>query len=221
MGGLNGDAKWAATIMELLDTVDTHIPLPIRDTDKPFLMPIEDVFNISGRGTVATGIIETGAINVSDEVLILTKNGDVKSVVTGVEMARKLLDRGEAGDNVGLLLRGVDKEQIHRGDVMVLAKNKSLHNAHNKFKAAIYLLSKDEGGRHTPFFNNYRPQFFFSPLDITGSITLSEGVEMAAPGDNLTVTVQLINPTVMNKGKTFAIREGGRTVGVGQVIEIL
>ena len=221
LGGLNGDAKWSATIMELMNTVDTHIPLPTRDTDKPFLMPIEDVFSITGRGTVATGRIETGVINVNDEVLILTKNGDVKSVVTGVEMFRKLLDRGEAGDNVGLLLRGVDKEQIHRGDVMILAKNKSLHSAHSKFKAEIYVLSKDEGGRHTPFFNNYRPQFFFRTLDITGSITLPTGVEMVMPGDNLTVTVDLINPTVMAKGLRFAIREVGRTVGAGQVTELL
>lgn len=221
LGCLNGDAKWAATIVELLDTVDTHIPLPVRDTDKPFLMPVEDVFSITGRGTVAVGIIETGVINVNDEVLILTKNGDVRSVVTGVEIFRKLLDRGEAGDSVGLLLRGVDKDQIHRGDAIVLAKNRALHSAHDKFKAQIYLLSKDEGGRHTPFFNNYRPQFFISTLDITGSITLPQGIEMATPGEYLTVTVQLINPTVINKGKTFAIREGGRTVGAGQVIEIL
>ena len=206
-----------------MDTVDAHIPLPIRDTDKAFLMPVEDVFSITGRGTVATGRIERGVINVNDEVVIRTKNGDIKSVITGVEMFRKLLDRGEAGDNVGLLLRGVDKAAISRGDIMVLSKDKDKAEnlPHAKFKAEVYVLSKEEGGRHTPFFNNYRPQFFFRTLDITGSITLPEGKEMVMPGDNLTVTVELINPTVMNKGLRFAIREGGRTVGAGQVTEIL
>lgn len=221
LGGLNGDAAWVATIEKLMDTVDTHIPLPIRDTDKPFLMPVEDVFSITGRGTVATGRIEAGIVNVNDEVIILTKNGDIKSVVTGVEMFRKLLDRGEAGDNVGLLLRGVEKEAISRGDIMVLGKNKALHTSSSKFKAEIYILSKDEGGRHTPFFNNYRPQFFFRTLDITGSIRLPEGTETVMPGDNLTVTVELINPTVMTKGLRFAIHEGGYTVGAGQVTQIL
>jgi elongation factor Tu len=221
LGALNGVENWVATVEKLMDTVDDHIPLPIRDIDKPFLMPVEDVFSITGRGTVATGKIETGVVNVGDEVIILTKNGDVKSVVTGVEMFRKLLDRGEAGDNVGLLLRGVEKEAISRGDIMVLAKNKAQNPPYSKFKAEIYVLSKDEGGRHTPFFNNYRPQFFFRTLDITGSITLSEGTEMVMPGDNLTVTVELINPTVMTKGLRFAIREGGRTVGAGQVVEMI
>jgi elongation factor Tu len=221
LGGLDGDAAWVATIDKLMDTVDAHIPLPIRDTDKPFLMPIEDVFSITSRGTVATGRIETGVINIGDEVIILTKNGDIKSVVTGVEMFSKLLDRGEAGDNVGLLLRGVEKEAISRGDIMVLGKNKAQHISSAKFKAEIYMLSQDEGGRHTPFFNNYRPQFFFRTLDITGSITLPEGIETVMPGDNLTVTVELINPTIMAKGLRFAIREGGRTVGAGQVTQIL
>jgi elongation factor Tu len=184
-------------------------------------MPIEDVFSITSRGTVATGRIETGVINVGDEVIILTKNGDIKSVVTGVEMFSKLLDRGEAGDNVGLLLRGVEKEAISRGDIMVLGKNKAQHISSAKFKAEIYMLSQDEGGRHTPFFNNYRPQFFFRTLDITGSITLPEGIETVMPGNNLTVTVELINPTIMAKGLRFAIREGGRTVGAGQVTQIL
>lgn len=221
LGGLDGDAAWVATIDKLMDTVDTHIPLPIRDTDKPFLMSIEDVFSITGRGTVATGRIEAGVINVGDEVIILTKNGDIKSVVTGVEMFSKLLDRGEAGDNVGLLLRGVEKAAISRGDIMVLGKNKAQHISSAKFKAEIYMLSQDEGGRHTPFFNNYRPQFFFRTLDITGSITLPEGIETVMPGNNLTVTVELINPTIMAKGLRFAIREGGRTVGAGQVTQIL
>jgi elongation factor Tu len=221
VGGLDGDAAWVATIDKLMDTVDAHIPLPIRDTDKPFLMPIEDVFSITSRGTVATGRIETGVINVGDEVIILTKNGDIKSVVTGVEMFSKLLDRGEAGDNVGLLLRGVEKAAISRGDIMILGKNKARHISSAKFKAEIYMLSQDEGGRHTPFFNNYRPQFFFRTLDITGSITLPEGIETVMPGDNLTVTVELINPTIMAKGLRFAIREGGRTVGAGQVTQIL
>lgn len=221
LGGLDGDAAWVATIDKLMDTVDAHIPLPIRDTDKPFLMPIEDVFSITSRGTVATGRIETGVINVGDEVIILTKNGDIKSVVTGVEMFSKLLDRGEAGDNVGLLLRGVEKEAISRGDIMILGKNKARHISSAKFKAEIYMLSQDEGGRHTPFFNNYRPQFFFRTLDITGSITLPEGIETVMPGNNLTVTVELINPTIMAKGLRFAIREDGRTVGAGQVTQIL
>lgn len=221
LGGLNGDTTWVATIDKLMDTVDSHIPLPVRDTDKPFLMSIEDVFSVIGRGTIATGTIETGVVNVDDEVLILTKNGDIKSVVTGVEMFRKLLDRGEAGDNVGLLLRGVDKEAVSRGDIMVLAKNKVSHRACAKFKAAIYVLGKEEGGRHTPFFNNYRPQFFFRTLDITGSITLPEGTEQVMPGDNLMVTVELINPTVLTNGLRFAIREGGRVVGAGQVTEVI
>lgn len=219
LGALNGEKSWVETVEKLMDTVDEHIPLPIRDTDKPFLMPIEDVFSITGRGTVATGRIEAGVVNVGDEIVIMTKNGEIKSVVTGVEMFRKLLDRGEAGDNVGLLLRGVEKDAISRGDIMVLAKNKV--QQFSKFKAEIYVLSKDEGGRHTPFFNNYRPQFFFRTLDITGSITLPEGTEMVMPGDNLTVTVELINPTVLSKGLRFAIREGGRTVGAGQVTDMI
>jgi elongation factor Tu len=218
---LNGDARWVAPVEQLLETLDTHLPLPVRATDKPFLMPIEDVFSITGRGTVATGRIEAGVITVNDEVLILTKNGDVRSVVTGVEMFRKLLNQGEAGDDVGLLLRGVDKDQIHRGDIMILSKNKPLHQQYAKFKSVIHILTKEEGGRFTPFFNNFRSQFFFRSLDFNGSITLPPGIEQVQPGDYLTVTVELINPTVMTKGLRFLIREGGRTIGAGQVTEVI
>jgi len=219
LGGLNGDAKWVAKIMELMDAVDSYIPVPPRATELPFLMPIEDVFSITGRGTVATGRIERGIINSSESVDIIGLGAEkLTSVVTGVEMFRKILDRGEAGDNVGLLLRGVDKNQIRRG--MVICKPGSVL-PHTKFKAEIYVLSKEEGGRHTPFFNKYRPQFYFRTTDVTGECQLAEGVEMVMPGDNVTITVQLIAPIAMEKNLRFAIREGGRTVGAGQVTEIL
>ncbi|MEA5258108.1 elongation factor Tu [Arcicella aquatica] len=219
LGGLNGEPKWVATIDALMDAVDSWIPLPKRDVDKPFLMPVEDVFSITGRGTVATGRIETGIINSGEAVDILGMGAEgLKSVVTGVEMFRKILDRGEAGDNVGLLLRGIDKESIRRG--MVICKPGSV-KPHTKFKAEVYILSKEEGGRHTPFFNKYRPQFYFRTTDVTGEIMLPEGVEMCMPGDNLTISVTLLNKVAMDKGLRFAIREGGRTVGAGQVTEIL
>jgi elongation factor Tu len=219
LGGLNGDAKWVATIDALMDAVDSFIPTPARETDKPFLMPVEDVFSITGRGTVATGRIERGIVNSSEGVDILGMGAEnLKSVVTGVEMFRKILDRGEAGDNVGLLLRGIDKDQIRRG--MVICKPGSV-KPHAHFKAEVYILSKEEGGRHTPFFNKYRPQFYFRTTDVTGEISLPAGVEMCMPGDNLTIDVKLINKIAMEKGLRFAIREGGRTVGAGQVTEIL
>ena len=219
LGGLNGDAKWVATIDALMDAVDSWIPLPKRDVDKAFLMPVEDVFSITGRGTVATGKIETGVINSGEAVDILGMGAEnLKSVVTGVEMFRKILDRGEAGDNVGLLLRGIEKTDIRRG--MVICKPGSV-TPHTDFKAEIYVLSKAEGGRHTPFFNKYRPQFYFRTTDVTGEITLPAGVEMCMPGDNLTIDVTLLNAVAMDKGLRFAIREGGRTVGAGQVTEIL
>ena len=219
LGGLNGDAKWVATIDALMEAVDSFIPTPARDTEKPFLMPVEDVFTITGRGTVATGRIERGIINSGEPVEILGMGAEnLKSTVTGVEMFRKILDRGEAGDNVGLLLRGIEKSDIRRG--MVICKPGSV-KPHDKFKAEVYILSKEEGGRHTPFFNNYRPQFYFRTTDVTGIITLPAGVEMVMPGDNLTITVELINSIAMEKGLRFAIREGGRTVGAGQVTEIL
>ena len=219
LGGLNGDAKWVATIEELMDAVDNYIPIPARLTDLPFLMPVEDVFSITGRGTVATGRIERGIINSGEQVDILGMGAEgLKSVVTGVEMFRKILDRGEAGDNVGLLLRGIDKDQIRRG--MVICKPGSV-KPHAEFKAEVYVLSKEEGGRHTPFFNKYRPQFYLRTTDVTGEIILPEGVEMVMPGDNITITVKLINKVAMEKGLRFAIREGGRTVGAGQVTEIL
>ena len=219
LGGLNGDAKWVATIDALMDAVDSWIPLPKRDVEKPFLMPVEDVFSITGRGTVATGKIETGVINSGEAVDILGMGAEnLKSVVTGVEMFRKILDRGEAGDNVGLLLRGIEKTDIRRG--MVICKPGSV-KPHTKFKAEVYILSKEEGGRHTPFFNKYRPQFYFRTTDVTGEITLPAGVEMCMPGDNLTIDVTLLNAVAMDKGLRFAIREGGRTVGAGQVTEIL
>jgi elongation factor Tu len=219
LGGLNGEPKWVETIEALMDAVDSWIPLPKRDIDKPFLMPVEDVFSITGRGTVATGRIETGIINSGESVDILGMGAEgLKSVVTGVEMFRKILDRGEAGDNVGLLLRGIDKESIRRG--MVICKPGSV-KPHTKFKAEVYILSKEEGGRHTPFFNKYRPQFYFRTTDVTGEIMLPAGVEMCMPGDNLTIDVTLLNKVAMDKGLRFAIREGGRTVGAGQVTEIV
>ncbi len=219
LGGLNGDAKWVATIEELMDAVDKDIPIPARLTDLPFLMPVEDVFSITGRGTVATGRIERGIINSGEPVDILGLGAEgLKSTVTGVEMFRKILDRGEAGDNVGLLLRGIEKENIKRG--MVICKPGSV-KPHTEFKAEIYVLSKEEGGRHTPFFNKYRPQFYMRTTDVTGEIELAAGTEMVMPGDNVTITVKLIAPVAMEKGLRFAIREGGRTVGAGQVTEII
>ncbi len=219
LGGLNGEPTWVAKIDELMEAVDTFIPLPPRATDKPFLMPVEDVFSITGRGTVATGRIETGVINSADPVEILGMGAEnLKSVVTGVEMFRKILDRGEAGDNVGLLLRGIEKESIKRG--MVICKPGSV-KPHAHFKAEVYVLSKEEGGRHTPFFNKYRPQFYFRTTDVTGEISLPAGVEMVMPGDNITIEVKLISAIAMDKGLRFAIREGGRTVGAGQVTEII
>ena len=219
LGGLNGDAQWVKTIEELMDNVDSFIPLPPRQTELPFLMPVEDVFSITGRGTVATGRIERGVINSGEAVEILGMGAEnLKSVVTGVEMFRKILDRGEAGDNVGLLLRGIEKTDIRRG--MVICKPGSV-KPHSKFKAEVYVLSKEEGGRHTPFFNKYRPQFYFRTTDVTGEIMLPANVEMVMPGDNITIDVTLINKIAMEKGLRFAIREGGRTVGAGQVTEIL
>ena len=218
LGALNGEPKWVETVEALMDAVDSWIELPVRDQDKPFLMPIEDVFSITGRGTVATGRIEAGVINTGDPVDIVGM-GDEKltSTITGVEMFRKILDRGEAGDNVGLLLRGIEKTDIKRG--MVIAKKDSV-KPHKKFKAEVYVLSKEEGGRHTPFHNKYRPQFYVRTTDVTGEIFLPEGVEMVMPGDNLTITVELLQPIALNVGLRFAIREGGRTVGAGQVTEI-
>jgi elongation factor Tu len=219
LGGLNKDATWMPKIVELMDAVDTFIPIPPREIEKPFLMPVEDVFSITGRGTVATGRIETGIINSGEEVEILGMIEEkLKSVVTGVEMFRKILDKGEAGDNVGLLLRGIDKNDIRRG--MVICKPGSI-TPHKSFKAEIYVLKKEEGGRHTPFHNKYRPQFYLRTTDVTGEITLPEGREMVMPGDNVTISVDLIVPVAMAKGLRFAIREGGRTVGAGQVIEII
>ena len=219
LGALNGVAEWEDKIMELMDAVDTWIQLPPRAIDKPFLMPVEDVFSITGRGTVATGRIETGVINTSEEVLIIGLGSEGrKSVVTGVEMFRKILDRGEAGDNVGLLLRGIDKDEIKRG--MVIAKPNSV-KPHDHFKASVYILKKEEGGRHTPFHNKYRPQFYIRTLDVTGEITLPEGTEMVMPGDNLEIDVKLIYPVACSVGLRFAIREGGRTVGSGQITELI
>ena len=219
LGALNGEPKWVATVEELMDAVDNWIEQPVRDQDKPFLMPIEDVFSITGRGTVATGRIESGVINTGDPVDIIGMGAEkLTSTVTGVEMFRKILDRGEAGDNVGLLLRGIEKTDIRRG--MVIAKQGSV-TPHKKFKAEVYILSKEEGGRHTPFHNKYRPQFYVRTTDVTGEIFLPDGVEMVMPGDNLTITVELLQPIALNVGLRFAIREGGRTVGAGQVTEIL
>jgi len=219
LGGLNKDPKWVEKILELMDAVDSFIPLPPREIDKPFLMPVEDVFTITGRGTVATGRIETGVINSGEEVDIVGMQDEkLKSVVTGVEMFRKILDRGEAGDNVGLLLRGIDKKDIRRG--MVVGKPGSI-TPHTDFKAEVYILKKEEGGRHTPFQNKYRPQFYFRTTDVTGEIVLDAGREMVMPGDNVTITVKLIASVAMDKGLRFAIREGGRTVGAGQVTEVI
>jgi elongation factor Tu len=219
LGGLNKDPKWSAKIMELMDAVDSYIPIPVRDLDKPFLMPVEDVFTITGRGTVATGKIDTGVINTGDEVEIIGMQDEkLKSTITGVEMFRKILDRGEAGDNVGLLLRGIDKKDIRRG--MVVVKPGTI-TPHTEFKAEIYVLKKEEGGRHTPFHNKYRPQFYLRTTDVTGEIELPTGRDMVMPGDNVTITVKLIVPVAMDKGLRFAIREGGRTVGAGQVTEII
>lgn len=219
LGALNGDPKWVEKIMELMAAVDEWIPLPQRDVDKPFLMPVEDVFSITGRGTVATGRIETGRVHVNDEVQMIGLGAEGrKTVVTGVEMFRKILDEGEAGDNVGLLLRGIDKDEIKRG--MVLAHPGDV-KPHSKFKAEVYILKKEEGGRHTPFMNKYRPQFYIRTLDVTGEIKLPEGTEMVMPGDNVTIEVDLISPVACNVGLRFAIREGGRTVGAGQITELL
>jgi len=219
LGALNGDPQWEDKVVELMKYVDEYIPIPPRENEKPFLMPVEDVFSITGRGTVATGRIETGVIKTGEEVQIIGLGEEPKkSTCTGVEMFRKILDRGEAGDNVGLLLRGIDKKEIKRGQV--IAKPNTI-TPHTKFKAEIYVLKKDEGGRHTPFHNRYRPQFFIRTLDITGEIMLPEGTEMVMPGDNVTITVELIYPVAINQGLRFAIREGGRTVGAGQVTEIV
>ena len=219
LGALNGEAQWEDKVMELMAAVDTWIPLPPRDIDKPFLMPVEDVFSITGRGTVATGRIETGIIKVGDEVQIIGLGAEgKKSVVTGVEMFRKLLDQGEAGDNVGLLLRGIDKNEIKRG--MVICHPGQV-TPHKNFKAQVYILKKEEGGRHTPFHNHYRPQFYIRTLDVTGEITLPEGTEMVMPGDHVSIAVELIYPVACSVGLRFAIREGGRTVGSGQITEIL
>jgi len=219
LGALNGEPKWEEKITELMKAVDEYIPIPPREKEKPFLMPVEDVFSITGRGTVATGRIETGVVHTGDEVQLIGLGAESrKTVVTGVEMFRKILDDGEAGDNVGLLLRGIDKKEIKRG--MVLAKPGSI-TPHTKFKAEVYILKKEEGGRHTPFHNNYRPQFYLRTLDITGEIQLPEGTEMIMPGDNVSITVELIYPVALNLGLRFAIREGGRTVGAGQVTGII
>ena len=214
---LEGDPEYTQKILDLMDAVDAYIPTPERPTEKPFLMPVEDVFSISGRGTVATGRIERGIINKMEEVEIVGIKPTVKTSVTDIEMFRKLLDKGEAGDNVGVLLRGIKKEDIVRGQV--IAKPGSV-TPHTDFEAAVYVLTKEEGGRHTPFFNNYRPQFYFRTTDVTGTVTLPEGTEMVMPGDNVTITVQLITPVAMEEGMRFAIREGGRTVGAGKVASI-
>jgi len=219
LGAMNGEEKWQDKVIELMEAVDEYIPLPPRDIDKPFLLPVEDVFSITGRGTVATGRIETGLIHSGDDVQIIGLGAQgMKSVVTGVEMFRKILDDGQAGDNVGLLLRGIDKDKIKRG--MVIARPNTI-TPHTKFKAGVYVLKKEEGGRHTPFHNKYRPQFYLRTLDVTGEIVLPEGTEMVMPGDNVEFTVELITPVAMDKGLRFAIREGGRTVGAGQVTEII
>ena len=219
LGALNGEPKWEDKVVELMDAVDSYIPIPVRENEKPFLMPIEDIFSITGRGTVVTGRIETGTIHVNDAVeLVGFGDAPRATTVTGVEMFRKLLDQGEAGDNVGLLLRGIDKKDVKRGEVV--AKPGSI-TPHTEFKSQIYVLKKEEGGRHTPFHNHYRPQFFIRTLDVTGEITLPEGTEMVMPGDNVEITVKLITPVALNEGLRFAIREGGRTVGAGQVTKII
>ena len=219
LGALNGEQKWVDKVIELMTAVDSWIQLPVRENEKPFLMPVEDIFSITGRGTVATGRIETGVVHIGDELEIIGLGADgKKTTCTGVEMFRKILDDGEAGDNVGLLLRGINKEEIKRG--MVMAKPGSV-KPHSKFKAEVYVLKKEEGGRHTPFHNRYRPQFYLRTLDVTGEITLPEGTEMVMPGDNVTITVNLLAPVACSLGLRFAIREGGRTVGAGQITEIL
>jgi elongation factor Tu len=218
LGALNGEEKWEKTILELMEAVDKYVPLPVRDVDKPFAMPIEDIFSISGRGTVVTGRIERGKVKVGEEVEIVGFRETQKKVVTGVEMFRKLLDEGIAGDNVGLLLRGTEKEDVERGQVV--CKPGSI-TPHKKFKAEAYILTKEEGGRHTPFFTGYRPQFYFRTTDVTGDVKLAEGVEMVMPGDNATVGIELITPVALEKGLRFAIREGGHTVGAGAVTEIV
>ena len=218
LGALNGEPQWVEKVMELMNAVDEWIPLPPRDIDKPFLMPVEDIFSITGRGTVATGRIETGIVKVGDEVQIMGLGAELKSTVTGVEMFRKLLDQGEAGDNVGLLLRGIDKDEVKRGMVIC---HPGLVHPHDHFKAQIYVLKKEEGGRHTPFKNHYRPQFYIRTLDVTGEITLPEGIEMVMPGDHVSIEVALIHPVACDKGLRFAIREGGRTVGSGQITDII
>ena len=218
LGALNGEEKWEKTILELMEAVDKSVPLPVRDVDKPFAMPIEDIFSISGRGTVVTGRIERGKVKVGEEIEIVGFRDTQKKVVTGVEMFRKLLDEGMAGDNVGLLLRGTEKEDVERGQVV--CKPGSI-TPHKKFKAEAYILTKEEGGRHTPFFTGYRPQFYFRTTDVTGDVKLSEGVEMVMPGDNATVGIELITPVALEKGLRFAIREGGHTVGAGAVVEIV
>jgi len=218
LGALNGEAEWEDKIMELMDTVDSYIPLPLRDNEKPFILPVEDIFSITGRGTVATGRIETGVIKTGDQIEIVGLGEKPRtSVVTGVEMFRKILDRGEAGDNVGLLLRGVDKNEVKRGQVIC---RPGTITPHKNFSAEIYVLKKDEGGRHTPFHNKYRPQFFLRTLDVTGEVHLPEGIEMVMPGDNVSINVELIYPVALNEGLTFAIREGGRTVGAGQITKV-
>jgi len=218
LGALNGEAKWEATIDKLMEEVDRYIPLPQRDVEKPFLMPVEDIFSISGRGTVVTGRVERGKVKVGEEIEIVGFRPTSKTVVTGVEMFRKLLDEGQAGDNVGLLLRGTGKDDVERGQVM--AKPGTI-TPHTKFKAEAYVLTKEEGGRHTPFFNGYRPQFYFRTTDVTGVATLPAGTEMVMPGDNVALSVELITPIAMEKGLRFAIREGGRTVGAGTITEII
>lgn len=216
---LEGDAKWVASVEELMNAVDESIPDPVRETDKPFLMPVEDVFTITGRGTVVTGRVERGVINVNEEVEIVgIRPSTTKTTVTGVEMFRKLLDQGQAGDNVGLLLRGVKREDVERGQVVT---KPGTTTPHTEFEGQVYILSKDEGGRHTPFFNNYRPQFYFRTTDVTGVVTLPEGTEMVMPGDNTSISVKLIQPVAMDEGLRFAIREGGRTVGAGRVTKII
>ena len=218
LGALNGEAEWEDKVMELMDSVDSYIPIPVRDNEKPFIMPVEDIFSITGRGTVATGRIETGLIKTGEQVEIVGLGEKPKtSVVTGVEMFRKILDRGEAGDNVGLLLRGIDKKEVKRGQVIC---RPGTITPHKHFSATIYVLKKDEGGRHTPFHNKYRPQFFLRTLDVTGEIKLPEGVDMVMPGDNVSIDVELIYPVALNEGLRFAIREGGRTVGAGQITKI-
>jgi elongation factor Tu len=218
LGALNGEAEAVEGVLKLMEALDTYVPLPQREVDKPFLMPIEDVFSISGRGTVVTGRVDRGRVKVGDEVEIIGFRPTTKKVVTGVEMFRKLLDAGEAGDNIGVLLRGVEKDDVERGQV--LAKPGSI-TPHTKFKAEVYILSKDEGGRHTPFFNGYRPQFYIRTTDVTGTLHLPDGVEMVMPGDNTQISAELITPVALEKGARFAIREGGRTVGAGTITEII